>query len=167
MRTTQQSTQLVNSKDRWIPRYFVFFFLGLIAVQAVLVTLAVTTQTGIVTEHPYEKGLAYNQVVKASDEQAALGWQGKIEFKSANTKSGQLTFTLRDADGTSLDSDDVIVNAIRPTQKGMDFTAGLSADTLGHFSGQLNFPIAGVWDLRVFATVNGTSYQQSKRIVVQ
>ncbi|MEQ1705902.1 MAG: FixH family protein, partial [Rickettsiales bacterium] len=70
--------------------YFVAFFGFIAAVNAVMVTLAIRTHSGVVTEHPYEKGLAYNQVVEAEKNQQKLGWNGDVKYENGN-----LYFSLR------------------------------------------------------------------------
>ena len=50
--------------------YFVAFFGFIAAVNAAMVTIAIRTHSGVVSEHPYEEGLAYNAVVHAEKMQA-------------------------------------------------------------------------------------------------
>jgi nitrogen fixation protein FixH len=137
--------------------YFVAFFGFIAAVNAVMVTLAVHTHSGTVTDHPYEKGLAYNKVVDAETKQEALGWKGTIDYKS-----GALHFELRDKNNQPLAWEKAIATITRPTQQGMDFTVELKG------SGTLiDFPARGLWEVRVHAEHAGDHYQQSKRIVLE
>lgn len=136
--------------------YFVAFFGFVAAVNAVMVTLAIRTHSGIVTEHPYEKGLAYNQVVKAEEAQEELGWKGTINYKD-----GVLHFDLRDKKNQPINPDKTTATITRPTQQGMDFTIELKgAET------RVSFPEKGLWEVRINARVGDKKYQQSKRIVV-
>lgn len=152
---------------RIVRRYFIIFFLVLVAVQAVLITLATRTHRGLVTDHPYEKGLAYNEVVQAAAQQEALGWKDELTFSNGKTSQGVLRFLLRDASGVLLKPQSVTVQAMRPTQEGMDFTADMALDPSGKAQANVTFPVTGLWDLRVIATVDGQPYQQSKRVVVE
>lgn len=137
--------------------YFVAFFGFIAAVNAVMVTLAIRTHSGVVTEHPYEKGLAYNQVVEAEKEQEALGWKGSINYKN-----GALSFDLHDQNNLPVAPEKTTATITRPTQQGMDFTVDLKgAET------PVLFPANGLWEVRVDAMHEGVHYQQSKRIVVQ
>ena len=154
-------TSTLERRDRLIPWYFVIFFVVLIAVDGVMATLAVRTQTGMVTEHPYEKGLAYNQTVSAANEQAARGWKGTLEFSGASPGKGTLHFSVEDASGKPLAIGAASAAISRPTQAGMDFTIELkSGDNV------ISFPQSGQWELRLFATVDGKPFQQAKRIIV-
>ena len=146
----------LSRRDKLIPWYFVAFFVVLALVDGTMVTLAVRTQTGLVTQHPYEKGLAYNQVVKAEEQQKALGWKSDIKVEN-----GMLLFALKDAEGKLLNADKVIANILRPTQAGMDFVVEIKNGKT-----PITFPAKGLWEVRVNAEVGAIHYQQSKRIVI-
>ncbi len=136
--------------------YFVAFFCFVAAVNAVMVTLAVRTHSGVVTEHPYEKGLAYNAVVEAEEKQESLGWKGSIAYKNAS-----LHFSLRDKNKQAILADKAVATVTRPTQSGMDFKLELTGK-----STPITFPARGLWLVRVDVSHAGVHYQQSKRIVV-
>jgi nitrogen fixation protein FixH len=136
--------------------YFVAFFSFIAAVNAVMATLAIRTHSGVVTEHPYEKGLAYNAVVKAQEKQAALGWQSRIDYKD-----GALRFTLRDKNNQPIAPVKATASITRPTQKGMDFIVELAGEVT-----PVTFPVSGLWEVRVDASHASVHYQQRKRIVV-
>ncbi len=153
---------VLERRDRLIPWYFVMFFVGLVVVLGGFVMIAVRTQTGVVTDHPYEKGLAYNKVVAAAAAQEALGWKGGVEFTGTTAGKGTLQFTLTDKKGKPLALESAEVKFDRPTQAGHDFTVALTKGRA-----EVTFPEAGLWEARVFAVSGGKSYQQAKRIVVE
>lgn len=144
-------------RDKWIPWYFVMFFVAIALVDATMVTLAVRTHTGTVTDHAYEKGLAYNRVVAAEATQEALGWKASITLTGK-----QLRVLLRDSNGAPLQAQSIKAHISRPTQAGMDFDVALK-------DGQatIDFPLKGLWEIRIYALANGHSYQQSQRVVVE
>lgn len=137
--------------------YFIAFFALVAAVNAAMVTVAIRTHTGTVTEHPYEKGLAYNKVVDAEAAQKKLGWKGEI-----TVDKGILHFTLRDTNGKPLVVDSATAHFSRPTQAGMDVDVPLK-----NGQAQVDLPINGLWEVRVFAKHGNESYQQSKRVVIE
>lgn len=137
--------------------YFVMFFGFVAAVNAVMMTLAIRTHSGLVTDHPYEKGLAYNQVVQAEKEQEALGWKGTIDYKN-----GTLYFILQDKNTQPLQWKKARATIRRPTQSGMDFVVTLKGEQT-----PIDFPEKGLWEVQVDAMHDGAHYQKSKRIVVQ
>lgn len=135
--------------------YFVAFFGFVAAVNAAMVTTALRTHSGTVTEHPYEKGLAYNDVVKATEKQAALGWTSRLEFTR-----GALFFSVRDAKNQPLSLEKATASFTRPAQSGMDFVVELTGRET-----PITFPAKGQWEVRVDAMHKGVPYQESKRIV--
>lgn len=150
------------NRDKWIPWYFVAFFAVIMLVDGAMGTIAVKTQTGVVTDHPYEKGLAYNRVVAAADTQQKLGWKGTIFFTASNAQSGTLAFELKDRNGKPIAPDSVNAAIYRPTQDGMDFSV-----TLAQPNQTVHFPAPGLWEVRIHAQHEGVDYQQSKRIMVE
>ena len=137
--------------------YFVAFFGFIAAVNAVMMTLAIRTHSGIVTSHPYEKGLAYNQVVEAQKKQDEWGWTADINYIDA-----LLIFTLKDHKGARITPEKITATITRPTQQGMDFTVEFEGDKT-----PVTFPVKGAWHVRVDAVVGDKHYQHSKRMVVE
>lgn len=137
--------------------YFVAFFGFVAAVNAVMMTLAIRTHSGVVTDHAYEKGLAYNRVIEAEETQKKLGWKGDIRHSG-----GMLKFTLQDANGVTIRPTNATVTITRPANQGMDFTLELAGENT-----PVAFPANGVWDVRVDATAGDTRFQLSRRIVVE
>jgi len=137
--------------------YFFSFFVLIIAVDTTMMTLALRTHSGPVTDHPYEKGLAYNRVVEAEQKQEELGWKSSIEYKN-----DALVFALYDKDKHPLTPDKAVASFIRPTRPGMDFTAELKEGRA-----PISIPAKGLWEVRVDATYQGVHYQQSKRIIIE
>ena len=149
-------------RDRMIPLYFFLFFAVIFAVDAVMVTIAIKTNPGTITDHPYEKGLAYNSIIESNNAQLALGWKGSLLYQN-----GLVSFSLTDVSGKTILPDTVTANFTRPTQQGMDFSVEMTASKDGQFTATPNFPSKGLWEMRVYAKSHDKSYQLSKRIVAQ
>lgn len=156
-----------SHRDHWIPWYFVIFFLALTLIYATMVTIAIRTQTGIVTQHPYEQGLAYNHIVQASEKQTMLQWKGDIHYDSISRQKGKLSFILHDASGNLLVPEKVSASITRPTQAGMDFTLPLQAAPSGMFETDITFPQEGLWEIRIYTQSPEGTYQQSRRLVLE
>jgi nitrogen fixation protein FixH len=137
--------------------YFVAFFGFIAAVNAVMVTIALRTHSGVVTDHPYEKGLAYNQVVEAQEKQEALGWKSDIHYAN-----GRLHFTLQDKENKVIHPDKATATITRPTQQGMDFKVTLQGRETA-----IDFPAKGLWEVRIDAAYQDVQYQHTKRIVIE
>lgn len=71
------------------------FFGVIFAVNGVFLYSALKTNTGIVANEPYRKGLAYNQRIAADERQKALGWQDESNI----TSDGRVTVVVRGSDG--------------------------------------------------------------------
>ncbi len=153
----------VRKSDRFIPLYFVGFFVVLAIMDGIFVYLATSTHTGVVTEQAYQKGLDYNETVSAAAEQDALGWQSTINY----SESGMLSFTLVNASETPVSGAQVVAEFIRPTHNGADFSVELIASSDGSYTAPVDFPLKGVWDVRVFAEWNQQSYQQGERLIIK
>lgn len=156
------STGTAQPRDRWIPYYFFLFFAVIFAVDGVMITIAIKTNPGIITDHPYEKGLAYNSVVEAEQGQQALGWKSTLLYQQ-----NAVHFSLRDASGKAITPDMVTAYFTRPMQGGMDFSASMAISQNGQFTATPAFPAKGLWEVRVYAKRLDETYQQSKRIVVE
>ncbi len=154
----------LSLRDRLIPWYIVLFFVVIAVVDGIMVTIAIRTQPGVVTDHPYEKGIAYNNVIKEAEDQASLNWKGDIDY---NSKTSVISFSLHDTSGKLIIADNVTANITRPTKQGMDFDIELSQSPDGVFQKEVAFPVKGLWELRVYAEASGRTYQQSKRINVE
>ncbi len=155
-----------RKSDKWIPWYFVMFFVGLTILNGIMVTIAVRSYTGTVVSHPYEKGLNYNKTIAAAEAQEARGWKGDIRHEGK-----KLYFTLENESGQPVALKEVKANFFRPTQQGYDFNQVLKFDTVGNYSAEVNFPLPGLWEVQIFAlaednSAEGKTYQQSTRLVI-
>jgi nitrogen fixation protein FixH len=138
--------------------WYFFAFFGLIAgVNAVMITLALRTHSGVVSEHPYEAGLAYNRVVAAEQKQEALGWKGTIRYDKCI-----LHFDVRGQHNGLITPDTATATFTRPTQAGMDFSIPLQgSDT------PITFPAKGAWEVQIDAVSQGVHYQKRQRMMVE
>lgn len=157
----------------WYPWIFVGGMALVIAVNVVLVVLAVTTFPGLDTEDHYERGIAYNEALAGAREQTALGWSADIRYEGGGAAAasgahvGQLVVTLRDKLGNPLTGLDVDVRLVRPTHDGFDTRATLIRRGDGAYASPLSLPLAGQWDAYLVARKNGTTFQESHRLFVK
>lgn len=151
-----------RKSDKWIPWYFVAFFVVLAILDGAFVTIALSTHRGVVTDNAYQKGLNYNQTIAASERQDALGWAGTISFES-----GMLLLALSDKDQVAIKEANVTAYISRPAQAGFDFSVPLELNTEGVYSNNVIFPTKGLWNVRIMATWQQQQYQKSQNIVVR
>lgn len=151
--------------DRWIPWYIAAFFVVLTLTLVPMCIIAVRTNTGVVTENAYEKGIAYNKIIQAEEQQDSLKWQGGLSVTPASGKA-MMDFRLKDASGKPLDKAAVKLWLVRPAQGGMDQQATMQDHGDGAYQAEIQLPQRGLWEARVSATLDGHNYQVVKRIVI-
>ncbi|MFC3052759.1 FixH family protein [Kordiimonas pumila] len=171
MQEPRQNTEVPLSgprpSDRWIPWYFVAFFVVLIMISAGFVAIAVTTHTGVVTEHAYQKGLDYNDTIAAAEKMHHTGWAGTVTFNPvASALEGNMVFTLQDKAGKPVENAAVMASVFRPTQSGYDFAFPLDARGAGVYSADVVFPLSGQWEVRFFAEKPDATFQMAERLVL-
>ncbi|MGE5504588.1 MAG: FixH family protein [Actinomycetota bacterium] len=153
----------------WYPYIFLGVFLVVVAVNGLLAYFATSTFTGLETENPYEKGLAYNENLALARAQQALGWtvESKAEPVAGAGHRAQLSVSYRDRNGKPVDGLNVRATLLRPTTKGYDSDTTLMATGPGTYGAVVDLPLAGVWDMDVVALGKDASYQFERRFVVQ
>jgi nitrogen fixation protein FixH len=144
--------------------FLVVFFVVVAIVNGIMIRLALDTDTGVVSKHPYEEGLAYNKVVEAVNAQEKLGWKVTLQdVPSATPLTQEVEISVQDATGKAIIPDTITANLTRPTREGEDFSVTLAAT--GKTS--IHFPEQGVWDMRIFIIHQKNHYQLSKRLVIK
>lgn len=153
----------------WYPYIFLGVFLVVVAVNGALAFFATSTFTGLETENPYEKGLAYNQNIAAAKAQEALGWavDARAEPLAGDGHRAQIAVSYTDRNGKPLEGLNVRARLIRPTAKGYDSETTLVATAPGTYGAVVDLPLAGVWDTDVVALGHDAAYEFEKRFVVQ
>lgn len=131
-----------DPKDKWILVCFLVFFGIIFIVDGIFVYTAVTTQTGLVTERPYEKGIAYNELLKKADSQRKL--IDKVSYEEPN-----LIWKISDEKRKAILSGNVTARIFRPVQEGLDFDVTLEHTGDGEYSTSLSLPKQGSWTAKL------------------
>jgi nitrogen fixation protein FixH len=158
------SGQAAERRDGRIVLYgLIGFFLTFMTVDAVMVTLAVRSQTGVVTDHAYEKGLAYNDTIAAAQAAKESGWQGAVTYER-----GQLEFQLQDDHKIGITGAMVQASLTRPVHDGEDRTFDLQqAEQSGIYRAQMDPILApGLWVADITVTTPHKIYHHTQQIVV-
>jgi nitrogen fixation protein FixH len=148
--------------DKWIPWYIVLFFVVLSFVFGGFTYVALKTHTGLVTNDPYKKGLAYNDIIGADRQQAALGYQPQLR-----ARGGTAIFTLHDRTGSAVEITAASVWFFRPTDAKGDMRAEMTQDPARPHEYHAKPPAAGLWEVRVLAETPAGPYQHTKRMVFE
>lgn len=152
-----------QKRDGQIVLAWVFgFFATFIAVDVYMVSLAVTTQTGMVTDRPYERGLAYNQEIDAVARQQELGWRSDLRLDGTD-----VIFTLHDVAGHAIDGAVGTVTFFRKSHAGADFTLDLRSEGNGQYRADFStYAISGRWQIRVMVQKGDTSFRKNLDVVL-
>ncbi len=141
--------------------WFLAFFGVIVAVDTVFVTIAIRTQTGVVAEHAYERGLAYNGVLDDAKRQKDEGLAGQIDLVAGKT----INFRLSDRIGKPLSGATVKAHIIRSVQQGHDFDISLTDKGNGIYQAGVTFPMQGLWNIDIEAVWQGHPYYISQSIM--
>ena len=161
MTAAARSQPASQRSGRWIPWVFVGGFAVVFAANAIMVTFAITSWTGLDTEDAYRKGLAFNRTLEAERREAALGWHG-----SAVWAGDRLTLRFEDDTGRPLTGAAVRAAFVRPTLAGHDLAVDLTEMGAGRYAASVDLPLDGVWDVRATARRGEDSFQINQRIMV-
>jgi len=162
MSETVETQGVSRPSDKWIPWYFVLFFVVLVALDGTFATIAIRTQTGLVTEDYYEEGVHYNDTLSAEAKIENLGWHSEM----ALADDGTFVLTLKDRDMTPLSGAQVTAKIERPVQDGYDFGLPLVETGNGRYVADIDFPMPGQWRIRIFTTWQNQQYQRSMTFFV-
>jgi nitrogen fixation protein FixH len=110
------------------------FFGTIFAVNGVFLALALSTNTGIVANEPYRKGLKYNERIAADEHQTELGWKSDIAFDNT---SGRLVVVLNDRDGIAVRGLNATVNIGRAATDREDISTPLTEVAPGRYESEL------------------------------
>jgi len=160
------STASPRPLDRFIPWLFVLGFLIVFAVNAVMVTIALGSFSGLVTDRAYDRGRTYNRTLAARAAQDALGWHVRLGVAPAEPGIVRLVVEAADRDGAPLSGADVSVTLVRPVERGHDRTASLAERGAGRYGATLPIDLAGQWEARIAVARGADRYQAARRVVV-
>lgn len=148
--------------DKWIPWYFVLFFVVIFIANGFLIYFAVSSQPGVIEEHHYEIGLDYDSRLAKERAEEALGWQVGAAWDG-------LVFAVDalDKDGQALSDAAVTVEMVRPVREGHDFEEILPMQVAGRYAAAIDFPLPGLWEAYIYVTRGEDRYHMRKVLVVQ
>ena len=149
-------------RSAWIPWVFVAVFAVVAGVNATMIWLAVRSAPGVVADYAYERGRHYNAQLAAARAQEALGWTAVLDHDAT-----RVNFTVNGRDGAPVSGLDVDLAARRPVDPGAPVALRLTETKPGRYSGALELPRAGQWQLEVVARRGADEFAFAKRIVFQ
>lgn len=141
-----------------------------VAVNVVMITLAVVTNPGLVSEDYYERG-RYNErhYIQRVAERNALGWTASLDTPLSAQVGATQTYrvTVVDKVGMPLRNATVELNAFRPADAKADFAVPMTEVAPGQYQAAVEFPLKGVWDLIVNIKQDDKDFDLPRRLHVQ
>lgn len=126
-------------------------FSVVITVNGVLIAASIASFTGETQPKSYANGLDFNQTLNKVAAQHRRGWKVDSQFENVRPGVAHLTATYLDANSAPLPALTVTAAFARPTQEDHDFEITLKNAGEGHYSADVEFPLAGKWNIRLLA----------------
>lgn len=135
-----------------------------LSVVAASIVFGIKTFSGVVTQHPYEKGLAWDHDIKIRRE---LGWKASLDDQKFLTGKNRLTIIMTDKEGRPLNGAVVDITRSRPNTTAYDKKSVFKDRGDGVYLGSIAFPVYGYWDLDVAVSKDGKSVLLKRRIFAE
>jgi nitrogen fixation protein FixH len=146
---------------------FAVFFGTIASADAILVTSALRTWSGLEEPSPYRASQRYNAALHAARAQDDRGWTLESAVRREGRAGVALSVTLRDRDGTPLDGRTVLARLERPTDKRADLSVALAGAGPGTYAGRVGAVAGGQWDLVVEVREDGAvAFRRKARLVL-
>lgn len=162
-----------DSKRAWRNPWvlgWVALVLVVLMMNGVMITLAVVSNPGLVTEDYYEQGRDFEANVSSRlQARNALGWTLNLDYpQDIHLQHPEfIRLTVVDRVGQPLENARVTVQAYRPSDAGADFQAGMKEIGPGLYQANMTFGLKGMWDLKVNVERGEDSYDISQRLFVK
>lgn len=157
-----------HSHKPWIPWVYVLLFVPVIAVNVALIRLALSSNTGLVTDRAFDTGQSYNSVIAAGARQQALGWQSTVDVQPAPLPDKPhrvvVVVAMADPSGKPLAGLTVSGRLFSPVDPQPDLDVVLVETAGGRYREMLSLPRAGQWELQLVATDGAAQYAIQQRL---
>jgi nitrogen fixation protein FixH len=141
-----------DRRSAWIPWAFVAFMGVVVAVNGVMVYLALSTFTGTTVDRAYERGRLYNAVLAEAERQAAFGWRFEVRWTPAGEPhAGRLVVAAADRHGAPLEGLVIEGTVTRPLGRPEPIPLALSQTGSGRYGASFTLGGAGQWEVRLAA----------------
>lgn len=150
----------------WMPWIFVIGMAVVVAVNSVLIYAALHSWSGVVVSKPYERGLAYNEVLKAAESQEALGWALKAGLRQ-DSSGAELVIEAADRERRPLEGLAIDVALERPVGPPDIQRLVLVPAGAGRYAVRLGPMHSGLWDARIKASNGADRVLTSQRLTLK
>jgi nitrogen fixation protein FixH len=127
------------------------FFGTVIAVNVVMMTLAISTMPGMETESPYKAGIGYNAEIGAAHDQVGRHLRVSGHIERAADGRATVNIEARDHSGAPLTNLAFTVRFLRPTDARADRTVAMTERESGVYRGEVVDMSPGLWEVELEA----------------
>ncbi len=127
------------------------FFLVIVVVNAIFITLAVRSFPGEQEEKSYLQGLRFNDTLKARAEQAAYGWTVEIEKAALSDDTARIELAFKNEAGEPIYDLEITGVISRPADDDYDQPVVFSHLNGGRYETAIDSMAAGAWRLKANA----------------
>lgn len=149
------------TRSAW--RFFPWAICGalgtVVAVNAAMITTAVTSFPGKLGRNGFDLSNQYNTVIAAQERNEALGWQMDAAWGPAG-----ITVTLKDRAGAALEGARVTAELRRPLGPPHDQALSLQSTSPGTYAAATPDHLAGQWDLMLVAQRGQDRFTATRRL---
>jgi nitrogen fixation protein FixH len=138
-------------------------------VNITMITLAITTNPGLVSEDYYERGRDFEKTVTTKiAARNALAWTITTDFpiNPIVNRSEKYRFNVVDRNAVPVNGGHVIASVYRPADASADFQVEMNEIFPGVYGGDINFPLKGRWEVTVSLQRGDDVYDFSRRVSV-
>ncbi|MDD3019389.1 MAG: FixH family protein [Alphaproteobacteria bacterium] len=142
--------------------FYVASFLGfVVVVNIVFITLALKSNSGVVAQDYYQRGINYNQTLDQAEYQKKLGWTSQVDVNG-----DMMVYTVLDQQSQPVRGRKVAVKMARPVMDGHDFSILLAEQPDGTYQGKFQAPLKGAWDAHISVQWDdGVFYDYTKLVL--
>ncbi len=153
------SPQRASPKDdgfrltgRHVLAALIAFFIVVATVNAVMMTLAVKTMSGLDARNGYDPSQRYNRDIAEARAQAERGWQVDAQLRpAAGLPGADVVIAMADRAGKAVTGLAVDMRLAHPTDKRRDLTIALEEVAPGRYVGRFAEASPGAWGLIIEA----------------
>lgn len=139
----------------------IIFFVVFASVDAFFIYKAVNTHVGVVTENPYDKGLAYNETLKNARLQKEMDIADDVDFSD----DGMLRWHLLDENEMPIENAQVTAEIFRPINSEHIIQTTLLHKGNGVYQAAPEIPLKGIWTVKLEAKWNSKQYKKTTNII--
>lgn len=138
----------------------------MLAANGTMAWVAVGSFGGLATADYYDRGRTYNRTLDMARDMAATGWNAELSTASDGDGRFSVSVRLSGRDGQPLSGAEVVAHFVRPSDAADDFQVVLEPRGDGLWQAEVAPPVAGLWQVRLFASRDDDIFATDRRVVL-